>query len=207
MISRHSASPRGSVSSRGRVTALVAVMALALSGCSALPWAAPTPTPSATPTATEVPQPAPNDLSTGATERSLTAGPLTASINYWSTLSMDRWAPGVLKPVSLSMITTITPDDGQKVYLQRATMIATPGSESETFESLAPQVDTATTSPGYLVLSPYSYSQTFNVGPTPEGATFVTVELTYEFLVQATPTSADFAKQTATDSLTIALTP
>lgn len=194
-------------SHRMHLAALVTGLALALSGCSSVPWATPTPTSTPTPTVSEVPQPAPNDLSTGATERSLAAGPLTASINYWSTLSMDKWAPGALKPISLSMITTITPDDGQKVYLQRASMIATPGSNSETFESLAPQVDTATTSPGYLVLSPYSYSQTFNVGPTPEGATFVTVELTYEYLVQATPTSADYAKQTATDSLTIALTP
>lgn len=198
---------RRAISQRVRAMAIVGGMSLALAGCSSLPWAAPTSTPTPTPTATDVPQPAPNDLSTGATERALTAGPLTASINYWSTLSMEKWTPGVLKPVSLSMITTIAPDDGQKVYLQRATMIATPGSQSETFESLTPQVDTATTSPGYLVLSPYSYSQTFNVGPTPEGATFVTVELTYEFLVQATPTSSDYAKQTATDSLTIALTP
>lgn len=48
----------------------------------------------ATPTSTEVPQPVPNDLSSGSTERALTAGPLTITIDYWSTLTMDKWLFG-----------------------------------------------------------------------------------------------------------------
>ncbi|MFS0734009.1 hypothetical protein ABC304_02920 [Microbacterium sp. 1P10UB] len=195
--------------------AVVVAAALALAGCSTPPWlepgasssAAPDPVTSPSATATEAPQPTPNDLSTGATARSLTAGPLSVSLNYWSSLAMDKWTPGVLKPVSLSLISSITPNDGQKVYLQRATMTATPGSPTETYDPLTAQVDAATTSPGYLVLDPYSYSQTFTVGPTPEGATFVTLEFSYEFLVQTTPTSTDYAKQTATDTLTVAVTP
>lgn len=182
------------------------VIALAVSGCSTPPWVTPTASPSATPSSTEVPQPVPNDLSSGSTARSLTAGPLTISIDYWSTLTMDKWTADALKPVSLSMITQITPNDGQKVYLQRATMTATPMSATETFDTLSAQVDSATTSPGYLVLDPYSYSQTFTVGPTPEGATHVVLEFTYEYLVQATPTSSDYAKQTATDTITVAIT-
>lgn len=61
-------------------------------------------------------------------------------------------------------------------------------------------------SPGYLVLDPYSYSQTFNVGPVPPEATFVTLQFSYDFLVQTTPTSSEYAKQTATDTITVALT-
>ena len=193
-----------------RLTASALIVgALALAGCSTPPWAVPdsSAVPSASSTITEAPQPVPNDLSTGATARTLTAGPLTVSINYWSTLSMDRWTAGVLKPVSISLITTITPNDGQKVYLQRATMTATPASETEAFDPLSAQVDSATTNPGYLVLDPYSYSQTFNVGQTPDAATSVTLEFTYEFLVQTTPTSSDYAKQTATDSITVAIAP
>ncbi|KAA9107784.1 hypothetical protein [Microbacterium rhizomatis] len=186
---------------------LALAAALSLAACSTPPWATPSSS-SATPTASVSPaQPVPNDLSTGATARSLTTGPLAVSINYWSTLSMDKWNPGALKPVSLSLITKITPNDGQKVYLQRATMIATPASATQTFDPLSPQVDSATTSPGYLVLDPYSYSQTFTVGPTPEGATYVTLDFTYEFLVQSTPTSTEYAKQTATDTITVAVTP
>jgi hypothetical protein len=185
-----------------RAGAAVLIIALALTGCSAPPWITPSASPTVSPSSTEAPQPVPNDLSSGSTERALTAGPLTISIDYWSTLTMDKWTADALKPVSLSMITTITPNDGQKVYLQRATMIATPMSATET---LSAQVDSATTSPGYLVLDPYSYSQTFTVGPTPKGATYVSLEFTYEFLVQATPTSSDYAKQTATDTITEAV--
>jgi hypothetical protein len=189
-----------------RTTGAVLILALVLSGCSTPPWIAPTASPTASPTPTEVPQPVPNDLSSGSTERGLTAGPLAISIDYWSTLTMDKWTADALKPVSLSMITQITPNDGQKVYLQRATMVATPMSATETLDPLSAQVDSATTNPGYLVLDPYSYSQTFTVGPVPEDATHVSLEFTYEYLVQATPTSSDYAKQTATDTITVAIT-
>lgn len=191
---------------RWRLAAVVGVGLLVLSGCSALPWvestSSPTPTTPASP-----PQPIPNDLSSGSTERTLTAGAVTATLNYWSTLTMDKWTAQALKPVSVSLSTTIVPNDGQKVYLERATMIATPQSFTETFDPLPAQVDTATTSPGYLVLSPYSYSQTFNVGVTPAGATHVALQFTYDFLIQSTPTSSDYAKQTATETLTVAITP
>ncbi|MDF2492983.1 MAG: hypothetical protein K0Q58_1561, partial [Microbacterium sp.] len=53
--------------------------------------------------------------------------------------------------------------------------------------------------------SPYSYSQTFNVGEVPAEATFVTVQFTYDYLVQTTPTSSEYAKQTASDTLTVAI--
>ncbi len=184
--------------------ALALGVAAALTGCGPAPWD-PNPTAEPSGTSTAVPTPMPNDLSTGSTQRELVAGAVAATVDYWSTLSMDRWTPGAIKPVSLNMTTTVTPADGQKVYLQRATMIALPSTASETLAPLDPQIDAATVSPGYLVLSPYSYSQTFNVGPVPEEATSVTLQFTYDFLVQTTPTSSEYAKQTATDTLTVAL--
>lgn len=196
---------------RGRAVIGVAVAVsalLGLTGCGAPPWAQgggespESPSPSATVTA--APQPVRNDLSSGSTQRALTAGSVAATVNYWSTLSMDRWTVTALKPVNLSMETTVTPNDGQKVYLQRATMTAVPGNASQSFSALAPQSD-QTDAPGYLVLSPYSYSQTFNVGEVPAEATFVTLQFTFEFLVQTTPTSNEFAKQTASDTLTVAI--
>lgn len=196
---------------RGRAVIGVAVAVsalLGLTGCGAPPWAQgggespESPSPSATVTA--APQPVRNDLSSGSTQRALTAGSVAATVNYWSTLSMDRWTATALKPVNLSMETTVTPNDGQKVYLQRATMTAVPGNASQSFSALAPQSD-QTDAPGYLVLSPYSYSQTFNVGEVPAEATFVTLQFTFEFLVQTTPTSNEFAKQTASDTLTVAI--
>ena len=191
-----------------RAAAAAAALAagLALSACGTPPWesgstAAPTPSP----TASVVPTPVPNDLSSGSTQRTLQAGAVGATIDYWSTLTMDKWTSDALKPVELSMVTTITPDDGQKVYLQRATMVPIPGTADGDLAPLEAQVDAASVSPGYLVLSPYSYSQTFTVGPVPAEATHVTLQFTYDLLVQTTPTSSEYAKHTASDVLTVAL--
>ncbi|WP_307446316.1 MULTISPECIES: hypothetical protein [Microbacterium] len=163
------------------------------------------PTPTGSETTGSAPrQPVPNDLSTGSTQRSLTAGAVAAQVDYWSELGMNRWTATALKPVSVSMVTTVTPDDGQKVYLERATMTAVPGNADESLSPLPSQTD-ETSAPGYLVLSPYSYSQTFTVGEVPPEATFVALLFTFEYLVQTTPTSDEYAKQTATDSLTVAI--
>ncbi|WP_409712613.1 hypothetical protein [Microbacterium sp.] len=188
--------------------AMLVAGALALSGCGAPPWAQgggqATASAAPSPSISVAPQPVRNDLSSGSTQRPLTAGAVSATVDYWSTLSMDRWTPTALKPVSLSMVTTVSPDDGQKVYLQRATMTAVPGNSAQSFAPLSAQTD-QTDAPGYLVLAPYSYSQTFNVGEVPAEATFVTLQFTFEFLVQTTPTSNEFAKQTASDTLTVAI--
>lgn len=189
-----------------RAVALVAAMAasVALVGCGPAPWTQEQADPSPKPKVS-VAAPVPNDLASGSTARELTAGAVVANVDYWSTLSMDRWTPGAVKPISISLVTTVTPDDGQKVYLQKATMVAFGANEDKTFAPLDPQVDASSVSPGYLVLAPYSYSQTFNVGPVDDAATHVTVQFTYDFLVQTTPTSNEFAKQTATDTLTVAI--
>ncbi|WP_417508033.1 hypothetical protein [Microbacterium sp.] len=173
-------------------------------GCGPAPWTQEQPGASPSPAASVAP-PVPNDLSSGSTERELIAGAVTAQVDYWSTLSMDRWTPDAVKPISISLVTTVTPNDGQKVYLQKATMIAIPANADETFGPLDAQIDASSVSPGYLVLSPYSYSQTFNVGPVDAAATHVTVQFTYDFLVQTKPDSSEYAKQTATDTLTVAI--
>ncbi|GEB95751.1 hypothetical protein PFZ49_00850 [Microbacterium lacticum] len=210
MITGSSTSRAARTTQRSKALTIATVMtvlttALTLSGCGAAPWAQGTDGPSPSASSTAVPEPVPNDLSTGSTQRTLTAGAVTATVDYWSELSMDKWTPGALKPLKLSLVTTITPSDGQKVYLQRATMVAVPGNAAGALAALDPQIDQATIPPGYLVLSPYSYSQQFTVGAVPDEATFVTLELTYDFLVQTTPTSTEYAKQTATDTLTVAI--
>lgn len=195
-------------SRRYAVAAAALAALLSLTGCGQAPWnaggAGASPSPSATRN-TPVPTPVSNDLSSGSTQRQVTAGSVAATIDYWSTLSMDKWTSTALKPISVSMATTVTPNDGQKVYLQKASMVAVPGNASTSFDPLSPQTDQSSVTPGYLVLSPYSYSQTFNVGDVPAEATFVTVQFTYDFLVQTTPTSSEYAKQTASDTLTVAI--
>lgn len=192
----------------GCVVGAAAAAAL-LAGCGPAPWDLPgadaSTSPSSSATVSAAPQPVSNDLSSGSTERELQAGSVAATVNYWSTLSMDRWTAAALKPVSLSMKTSVTPADGQQVYLQRASMIAVPISADRTFPPLTAQIDQATVTPGYPVLDPYSYSQTFNVGEVPDAATSVQLQFTFEYLVQTTPTSSEYAKQTATDTLTVAI--
>ncbi|MCM3697133.1 hypothetical protein [Microbacterium oleivorans] len=194
-----------------RLAAAAAVVgsAVVLSGCGPSPWALQSPTPSAPPVVSSPPvvvaPPVENDLSSGSTQRDLKAGAVSVAVNYWSDLRMDRWTANAVKPVSLSLVTTITPNDGQKVYLQKATMLAVPANAEETFPALDPQVDEASVKNGYLVLKPYSYSQTFNVGQVPEGATYVTLQFTYDFLVQTKPKADEYAKQTATDTVTVAI--
>jgi hypothetical protein len=197
---------------RAALGAVAVTAMLALAACSGPPpWESPGATepegtagasPSASPT---VPAPVPNDLSSGSTERTLTAGPVTATVNYWSTLDMSQWTPGAIKPVSIGLSTTVVPNDGQKVFLQKATMIAVPADGSTTFDALSPQTDQSTVAPGYLVLDPYSYSQTFNVGAVPADAATVTLQFTYDFLVQTAPDANEYAKQTATDTVTVAI--
>lgn len=177
--------------------AAVAALAVALAGCDAAPWAQQPATP--TPTATS--EPVVNDLEAGSVEREVHAGAVTAEVTYWSELPMEQWTAGASKPLSLSLSATVSPDDGQQVYLQRVSMTVTP----DAGESPDEQQDTASEQPGYLVADPYSYSQAFMIGALPEDATSVEVRLRYEFLVQTTPTSDDYAKQTATDAMTIAI--
>lgn len=195
---------RRRVARRSTTVIIAMTVGIALVGCGPAPWTEPDPEASAT-TAPTVAPPVPNDLSSGSTERELTAGPIAAQIDYWSTLSMDRWTADAVKPISISLITKVTPDNGQKVYLQRASMLVVPGTRAKDLPPLEAQTDAASVAPGYLVLDPYSYSQTFNVGPVDAKATHVTVQFTYDFLVQTTPTSKEYAKQTATDTVTIAI--
>ncbi|MDZ8170629.1 hypothetical protein [Microbacterium xanthum] len=195
---------------RGGTATAAAALAIVLAGCGPAPWeygdsgdATPSPTRS---TSSPAPAPVPNDLSSGSTQRELVAGAVTATVDYWSTLSMDLWTAEAVKPVSISMVTEVTPDDGQKVYLQSATMVAVAHDrDGETLGALDPQSDTSAVSPGYLVLAPYSYSQTFNVGALPADTAYVQLQFTYDFLVQTTPTSKEYAKQTASDMLTVAI--
>lgn len=89
---------------RVAIVGVIAALAIGLTGCGAPPWADPTASPDASATATTPPTPVPNDLSTGSTQRSLTAGAVAATVDYWSDLTMDKWTasalpPGLTRPV------------------------------------------------------------------------------------------------------------
>ncbi len=198
-----------SVGRTGVAVAAVLVTAI-LAGCGPAPWNEEgSTTPTASQTGSGVPTPVSNDLSSGSTQRTVTAGSVTATISYWSSLSMDLWTSTALKPISLSLSTAVTPDDGEKVYLQSVSLVVVPTGASGAATPLDTQSDQysvpSSGAPGYLVLSPYSYLQTFDIGEVPSDSTSVTLQFTYVFLVQTTPTSTEYAKQTGSDTLLVAI--
>ncbi|MGA1835756.1 hypothetical protein VD659_02375 [Herbiconiux sp. 11R-BC] len=201
-----------------RAARSVAVAALAfaaiagLSGCGTAPWdqtqfntsaATPSRTPVPTPTATITP--VINELATGSARHELQAGDIGLTINYYSTLSMDQWTASANKPVSFSMTGKLGTDQGQSFYLSRVTV--TPAVLGPTGALPAPPANTdqASVAPGYYIKDPYSYSQTFIIPALDPAATSITLSFTYEILLQTAPGSSDYAKQTASDQLTIAI--
>lgn len=200
---------------------LAAGILFALTACGTAPWDDPETTGTssaadATADATDpaAPEPSPvetiqvvqNDLAAGNAQRTLTAGASSLGVTYWSTLSMDQWVAGASKPLSLSITGSLVPDDGQGLYLSRVSLSAdVKDADGNALPSPAVVTDQASVEPGYAISSPYSYNQTFVVPPVDARAVSVTFTLTYEVLIQTTPTSADYAKQSAVDTLTVAI--
>lgn len=187
----------------------VAIAAAGLVGCSsdAPPWlSGETEEPLATSAPPTTAAPVQNDLAAGSATRTVPIGAITLTIDYWSTLTMDLWTANASKPLSFSIRGTVTPADGQKLYLSRVTAeTIVRDADGDALPSVSPIVDQSTVAPGYLILDPYTYSQTFTLPPLDPDAASIEVSMRYELLQQATPTSADYAKQTAVDTLTIAI--
>lgn len=189
--------------------AAMALTTLILTGCGAPPWettgSTTAPTTSSTPRptiSTEV-----NELASGNAVHSIAAGDVALTATYWSTLGMDQWKTSAQKPLSFSISGALGTDDGQQVYLSRVSLAAEVTGPDGPLESPQTITDTSTITPGYLIKAPYSYSQTFIIPAVDPAATSIVFTLTYEILVQATPTSAEYAKQTAVDTLTVTVVP
>jgi hypothetical protein len=205
---------------RGLVPSIA--LALALSGCGGLPGfgssapsVAPVPpasstavTPSVTPAS---PKPtakpaARNDLRSGQVKRSFRVPGLTVSTTYQTPLAINKWTPDVTKPLNVTLTAYADKAKAQKIYLTRVRANISVSDNSGRLDSPDALVDTANISPGFIVTFPYTYGQVFVIPSVDTGATSITIDFTYEFLLQVTPSSKDYAKQSARDSLTIALT-
>lgn len=191
---------------------LAGALLVALSACGTPPWevgGTSAPHASASKSATKAPQvtAVPNELAAGNAVHTLTAGAASLTATYWSTLSMDKWTAAANKPLSFSLIGTLAPDDGQNVYLSRVTLTTAVHGPKGELPAPAPFTDQTTVNPGYLIKSPYSYSETFVLPEIDPAATGVTLTITYELLIQSAPLATDYAKQTAVDSLTVAIAP
>ncbi|POH69190.1 MULTISPECIES: hypothetical protein [Cryobacterium] len=197
------------MSTRTRLAALAcaAGLTITLSACGQAPWAGLEASPSATPKTKATLTAIENDLATGSTRHQITAGDAALTVDYSSSLNMGEWTAAANKPVSLSLSATLGTDDGQDVFLSKMTVITAVTGPTGALEPPAPFVDQTTLVPGYLMKAPYSYGQTYVLSALDPTATSVTLSFTYELLIQTTPTSASFAKQTASDQITVAIVP
>lgn len=191
--------------SAGAALALI----LTVSACSAPPWetAVNTATP---PTSTSTSKPAEittvvNELASGSTEHTLTAGNITMVVTYYSDLTMDKWLPEANKPLTISMSAELTNDEGQKIYLAGVSVAAEVSGPNGILASPGALTDRSNINPGYLVKAPYSYIQTFVIPAVDRQSTSIKLSIVYDLLLQTTPTSGEFAKQTASDTLSIGL--
>jgi len=187
--------------------AVAAGLLLALAACGVPPWetgggSGGSATPSTSPSQIHVIK---NDLATGATKRVLTAGDITLTVNYFSTLDMSQWIATADKPISFAASATLGTDDGQAVYLSKVTVNTAVQGPKGALAAPPPLTDQASVAPGYFIKAPYSYSQTFVLPALDKKATSVTLSIVYELLQQTTPTSDQYSKQTASDTLTVAL--
>ncbi|WP_432546725.1 hypothetical protein [Kineococcus sp. SYSU DK004] len=209
-----------------RAALVLAPLVLALSGCSAVdalgaPAAAGTAPATAETTvapaeATVEPAVAPvavepvhDDLALGSAHRELRAGGLGLAVDYWSTLDKSLWTHGAAKPVSLAA--TLTGDGlgtgkrDKRAYISRVSVTSTAVDASGAVSAPVTYDDVARQAPGYLAMAPYGYSTSFVVPAVPEGVRSVELVISYDVLEQSAPGADDYSKQTATDTLVIAL--
>ncbi|MDQ1555989.1 MAG: hypothetical protein QOI02_991 [Actinomycetota bacterium] len=189
---------------------LAGMLAAALTGCGAAPFEKSlTPTGSAIPTPTTTPRAATtveNELANGTTQRDLKAGDINLTVNYFSTLRMDKWTYGANKPLSVSLVGTLGHGGKNKIYLSQVTMATQVlAADGTTLPAVPTVVEDASVSPGYLVKKPYTYSNTFTLPAVDPGAQQIIFTFSYDLLLQSTPKSHTYAKQTATDTLKVAI--
>ncbi|WP_432562910.1 hypothetical protein [Kineococcus sp. SYSU DK003] len=188
----------------------------ALTACGAVQAAAGQPaattTPTATPTATAAPvavEPVANDLALGSAHHQLQAGGMDLAVDYWSTLDVSQWTAQAAKPVQLAA--TITgPNLGtgkkqQRAYISSFSVTSTAVAADGSVTSPVTVQDVSRQTPGYLAMAPYAYSTSFVVPAVPEGTRSVELLISYDVLEQSAPGADDYSKQTATDTLTLAI--
>jgi hypothetical protein len=147
-----------------------------------------------------------NDLAGGSATHTLGSGAISLQVKYWSDLPMNQWTAGASKPLNISATATLNGDQGQAVYLSQVTATPVVTDGAKVLKAPAAFIDTASVSPGYLVKTPYSYTQTFTIPALDSRATAITLNFNYALLLQSTPTSGAYAKQSASDQITIAIT-
>ena len=127
--------------------------------------------PSEQPSTPSTGKPSHNDLRTGHLTRSLKAGDVKVTVEYSLRNRVERWAPGVDQPLTVSMTTASQSGrPKQKIYLSRVTADLEVSDVTGHLDSPDALVDKADISPGFLVTSPSSYTEVFVLPSLPDEA-------------------------------------
>ena len=137
----------------------------------------------------------------------MNAGSLTVTVEYNSQFTADKWRADATKPLHISLTAVNRRKQGQKIYLSKATATLTAYDDRGQVDSRAVN-DTANISPGYIVTFPNTYNQNLQLPAVDSTTTWISIDLTYELVLEVDKTkqgSRDFAKQVASDTITVPL--
>lgn len=149
----------------------------------------------------------PNDLAKRPLKRTLKAGPLAVDLKYDTRVSVRKWQPDRSKPLYVSLKAVNRDKKKQKIYLTKATANITAYDDQGQIGDTRTVSDSADLNPGFIVTTPNTYNESLALPPLDSGSMWMTVDLTYELVmeVERTKQGRDFAKQVVTDTLTIPL--
>lgn len=153
--------------------------------------------------AEETSEPAPqdnDDFPTGAASHRLQAGAVELEVNYWTTLSRDRWSPAAVKPLSLS-ITSPNTEDAVVTSVQLVIEPRVNGSAAASPE-IVREADLPVL--GAVIAAPTTYSWTAALPAVDDDVTAIRVVALIEVAIPDSRGGAPVI-QTATDQLTITL--
>lgn len=158
-------------------------------------------------TETGTPEPIRNDLAKLPLKRAVGAGPLTVSIEYNTTLPLDSWTPSVSKPIELSLTAVSKKQPDQKIYLTKVSADITAYDSSGPVDDSRTLTDASNINPGFIVTFPNTYNQRFLVPGSSEVADRLSIDFTYEFVLQVNKDKdgRNFSKQVATDTISVPL--
>lgn len=205
--------------SRLRVAAagVTALAFLVLAGCSgetAVPVSQSSYTPrSASPATEESPESDPpadvkNDLARVPLVRTVDTGSLTVRVEYDSRLPLKKWRPEATKPLHISLKALNPHKRSQKIYLSKVTATVAAYDDRGQVGDSRSVTDAANISPGFIVTAPNTYNQNLMLPAVDTSSMWMTIDITYEFVLEVDKTkqgNRDFAKQVATDTITVPL--
>lgn len=150
-----------------------------------------------------------NDLAKLPLRRAVDAGPLTIQVKYTSRLPTTQWQAAASKPLSITVSASNRGKRSQKIYLTKVTLNVTAYDDLGPLAAPRVLTDDTNITPGFIITSPQTYNQEFTLPATDEAALYLTIDVTYEMVLQVSKDKdgRNFSKQAATDSLVVPVSP